>query len=364
MTVDSCGERCAQLDDFKWFLRTDGRAEDLGTPESEIDTSDSEDGVEFIDSDSPPLQTESATQQLLRPPVVAQTRPKEGCHATVPRRLLRGRNVRTADNTVAADARQVSAASNTIIYRKIHRKSECVTTVGPGLAAAPQAAYEIVQPRPPDYSYTDSLPLGSGCLVSPRCDTPEGSPPAEINTSRSQDSLQTEISVTSTDMAGGSPPVDINIFVAPDTLQTEVFVMTVMSEKWTERFVINPQVLCTDGLAPDDDPARRSLDVGSDAGVIQDPIPTAVSERTVVAEEWMDRFVLNLVACPSVSRTSAVARTFGPAVSEYSPVVFTGGGGGGVVADAYPLVVVESDTAQVSVLQSFKSDTARVLTVA
>ena len=65
MTVDSCGERCAQLDDFKWFLPTDERAEDLGTPESEIDTSDSEGGVDFIDSDSPPLQTESATQQLL-----------------------------------------------------------------------------------------------------------------------------------------------------------------------------------------------------------------------------------------------------------------------------------------------------------
>ena len=41
----------------------------------------------------------------------------------------------------------------------------------------------------------------------------------------------------------------------------------------------------------------------------------------------------------SVSRTSAVARTFGPAVSEeYPPVVFAGGGG--AVADAYPLVVV------------------------
>ena len=50
MTVDSRGERCAQLDDFKWFLPTDERAEDLGTPESEIDTSDSEGGVDFIDS--------------------------------------------------------------------------------------------------------------------------------------------------------------------------------------------------------------------------------------------------------------------------------------------------------------------------
>ena len=87
------------------------------------------------------------------------------------------------------------------------------------------------------------------------------------------------------------------------------------------------------------------MDVGSDACVIQDPIPTAVSVRTLVAEEWMDRFVLDLVECPSVSRTSAVARTF-----------LLGRGGG--VADAYPLVVVESDTAPVSSLQLVKSDTA------
>ena len=135
----------------------------------------------------------------------------------------------------------------------------------------------------------------------------------------------------------------------------------VVSEKWMERFVINPKVLCSDGLAPDDDPARRSSDVGSDACVIQDPIHTAVSVRTVVAAEWMNRFVLDLVECPSVSRTSAVARTFGPAVSEeYSPVVFAWRRGGGAAADAYPLVVVESDTAQVSGLQLVKSDTPRV----
>ena len=32
-TVDLCGERCAQLDDFKWFLPTDERAGDLSAPE-------------------------------------------------------------------------------------------------------------------------------------------------------------------------------------------------------------------------------------------------------------------------------------------------------------------------------------------
>ena len=46
------------------------------------------------------------------------------------------------------DTRPVSSASDTAVSRKIRRKSECVTTVGPKLAAAPQAAYEVVQLRP------------------------------------------------------------------------------------------------------------------------------------------------------------------------------------------------------------------------
>ena len=130
-------------------------------------------------------------------------------------------------------------------------------------------------------------------------------------------------------VAGGSPLAEIDISGSPDVLQRAVSMTAVVSEKWMERFVMNLDVLCSDGLAPDDDPARRSSDVGSDGCVIQDPIPTVVSLRTVVAEEWMDRFVLDLVECPSVSRTSAVARTFGPAVcEEYFPVVFAGGGGG------------------------------------
>ena len=134
--------------------------------------------------------------------------------------------------------------------------------------------------------------------------------------------------VSRMEVAGGSPPAENDISGSPDVLQRVVSVTAVVSEKWMERFVINLDVLCSDGLAPDDDPARRSSDVGSDACVIQDPIPTAVTMRTVVTEEWMDRFVLDLVECPSVSRTSAVARTFRPAVSEeYSPVFFAGGGG-------------------------------------
>ena len=74
-----------------------------------------------------------------------------------------------------------------------------------------------------------------------------------------------------------------------------------------------------------------------DVCVVPDPIPTAASVRTVVAEKGMDRFVLDLVECPSISRTSAMAQTFRPAVSEeYSPVVFAGGGGGGEVAAGHP----------------------------
>ena len=163
--------------------------------------------------------------------------------------------------------------------------------------------------------------------------------------------------VSRMEMTGGSPPAEIDISESPEVLQRAVSVTAVVSEKWMERFVIDLKVLGADGLAPDDDPARRSSDVGSDACIIQGPIPTVVSVRTVVTEEWMDRFVLDLVECPSVFRMSVVVRTFGSAVSEeYSPVVFAGG----AVADAYPLVVVESDTAQVSGLQLVKSDTARV----
>ena len=87
-TVDLCGEGCAQLDDFKWFLPTDARAGNLSAPESEIETSDSESGVDFIEPDSTPLQClqkDTTTQRLLHPPVVVQTRPMEGCHTAVPR---------------------------------------------------------------------------------------------------------------------------------------------------------------------------------------------------------------------------------------------------------------------------------------
>ena len=194
-----------------------------------------------------------------------------------------------------------------------------------------------------------------------------GSPPAEFDISVNPDVLPTARSVTTEvsekwmvidspdtvksemEMAGGSPPAEFDINVNLDVLPTARSVMTEASDKWMARFVVDLDMLCSDGLASDVDPAGESSNVGSDVYVVPDPRPTVVSMRTVATtDKWMDRFVIDLVECPSVFMTSAVARTFGPAVSEeYSPVVFAGGG---EVADAYPPVVVKSDTAQVSVL--------------
>ena len=217
--------------------------------------------------------------------------------------------------------------------------SECITTVAPGLEAAPQASHGTVQPKCSDCSRTDPLPLGSGCLVPAGHDTPAENPPAEMNICSTPDNLQIEMSVMSVKIADGSPPADVKILMDSDTPQTEVSVMTVTSERWTERFIMSPQVLCLDGLASDDDPEDRSSDVGDEVGVFQDPMPTVVSVRPEVTGKWMDRFVVDLVECPSASRTSAVARTFGPAVSEeYSPVLFAGGGGGSLVMRAPWLV--------------------------
>ena len=125
-TVDLCGEGCAQLDNFKWFLPTDEWAGDLSAPDSEIEASDSESGVDCIESVTTPVQAEITKQQLLRPPLVNQTIP------SVPRRLRRGRDIRTADDPLAVDARQISAASETVAW-EIHRKSECVY-VGSGFS--------------------------------------------------------------------------------------------------------------------------------------------------------------------------------------------------------------------------------------
>ena len=60
-----------------------------------------------------------------------------------------------------------------------------------------------------------------------------------------------------------------------------------------------------DVLASGKKPAGSSK-VGSDVCVVPDLLPTAVSVRTVVAEKWMERFVLVPEECLVVSMTSAV----------------------------------------------------------
>ena len=132
-TVDLCGEVCAQLDDFKWFLPTDERAGNLSTPDSEIEISDSESGVDFIEPVSTPLQAKITNQQLLRPLVVDQTRPMEGCHTEVPRRLRRGRDVWTADDPVVVDARHISTASE-----KVRMCHDSCAYVGSGCSGRPR----------------------------------------------------------------------------------------------------------------------------------------------------------------------------------------------------------------------------------
>ena len=122
----------------------------------------------------------------------------EGCSPVLPRRLRRGRDVLTEDGAVAVDTRQVSAASETVVSREIHRKSECVPTVVPTLAAAPET---VVQPKPRDYGCTDSLPPVGECLESLGIDT--------------TDAGEMEV-------AGGSPLADRVICVVPDVLQTAV----------------------------------------------------------------------------------------------------------------------------------------------
>ena len=141
ITVDTCGERCAQLDDFNWFLPTDKWNEKSDTPESEIDTSYSGNGVHVNASDSSSPEMETTTQRLSSPPVVAQMRPKGGCQTAMPRRKRRRRNVRTADNTSAIDTRQESVAPSTFDSERIHKMSECITKGEPKLEAAPLASH-------------------------------------------------------------------------------------------------------------------------------------------------------------------------------------------------------------------------------
>ena len=160
--------------------------------------------------------TEMTARLLLCPPVVAQTRPMEGCDPALPRRWRRGRDVLTEDGVVAVDTERVSTASDAVVSRETHKNSECVPTVVPKLAAAPQAASEVVQPRPPDSGCTDLLPPVGECRESLGLDTPDA---AE----------------SGMEVAGGIPPAEIDISVNPDMLQTATSVTTEVSDQeWME----------------------------------------------------------------------------------------------------------------------------------
>ena len=167
ITVDTCGEQCAQLDDFNWFLPTDEWYEKSDAPESEIDTSYSGNGVHVIASDSSSPEMDTMLQRLSSPPVVAQTRPKGGCQTAMPRQKRRRRNVQTA-----MDTRQESVAPSTLDSERIHKKSECITKGEPILEAAPPASHGMAQPKCSDCSRAEPLPSGSGRLSPAGQDTP------------------------------------------------------------------------------------------------------------------------------------------------------------------------------------------------
>ena len=78
------------MDDFNWFLPADNQVGDLPAPESQVDVSDSESEVDDVEPDSAPMQITTMAVELLCPPVVTQTRPKDGCDPASPRRLRRG----------------------------------------------------------------------------------------------------------------------------------------------------------------------------------------------------------------------------------------------------------------------------------
>ena len=140
---DSCGEGCAQLDDFNWFLPADDRVGDLPVPESQVDLSDSESDVDDVEPDLVPVQMMTIAVES----VVAQMRTKEGCDPASPRRLRRGRDVLREDSMMAVDTRRISIDQDTYVVSGIYVMPDCIPAVMPMLAAVPQAASEVAQTR-------------------------------------------------------------------------------------------------------------------------------------------------------------------------------------------------------------------------
>ena len=230
---------------------------EIPAPESQVDLSDSESDVDDVVPDTVQVRMTTTAVELC-PPVVAQTRPKEGCDPASPRRLRRGRDVLMEDSMVAVDTRRISTAQDPDVVSGIHVMPDCVPAVMPMLAAAPQAASEVAQMRPRgDCSMNLLLPV-DGSIEPLDDDAPE-------------------VLSSGREPAAGSSEVVRDVCVVPDLIQTAVSVMTVVSEKWMERFDLNLDDLRSDVLASGEDPAEGSSDVGSDVCMVPDPLPTVDS---------------------------------------------------------------------------------------
>ena len=117
---DSFGEGCAQLDNFDWFLPADDWVGDLPAPELQVDLSDGESDVDDVVPEPVPVQMTTTAVESLCPPVVAQTRPKEGCDPVSPQCLRRGRDVPMKERIAAVDTRRISIAPDTDVVSGIY----------------------------------------------------------------------------------------------------------------------------------------------------------------------------------------------------------------------------------------------------
>ena len=101
-----------------------------------MDLSDGESDVEDVEPVLAPAQMTKMAVESLCPPVVTQTRPKEGCDPVSPRRLRRGRDVLREDSMLAVDTRRISIDQVKNVVSGIYVMPDCIPAVMPMLAAA------------------------------------------------------------------------------------------------------------------------------------------------------------------------------------------------------------------------------------
>ena len=173
----------------------------------------------YVVPDPVPVQMATTAVESLCPPVVTQTRPKEGCDPASPQRLRRGRDVLMEDSMVAVDTRRISIAQDTdVVIGGIYVMPDCIPAVMPMLAAAPQAASDVAQTRPRgDCSMNFLLPV-DGSIEPLDDDAPD-------------------VLSTGRETAGISSEVGSDVCVVPDLPPAAVSVRTVVAEVRMERFV-------------------------------------------------------------------------------------------------------------------------------